>query len=354
MRNLQMALCLTLALAGWFPACSQASPEATQAEKSEAEKPQADKAVLAVVDGKPIVEDDLDIRGKLLQLEQQRYEVTLQAVEDVIAERLLEAEAGRRGVTLEALLENEIHSKVKDPTNLEVETFYEQQKQRIRRPLEDVRAQVAEGLKALQARQLHDELVANLREKSKVEVRLEPPRVPVELSQAPLRGPADAPVTIVEFSDFQCPYCKGIQPVIQQLRERYPEQVNWRFKDLPLTAIHPGAQSAAEAARCAGEQGKFWEYRDALFKADQVTLDMHKGVAESLGLDGEPFMRCMASGKYREAVETDGQEAEALGISGTPTFVINGIVLAGAQPLEEFTRVIESELSRKASRSAAP
>jgi protein-disulfide isomerase len=337
MRSFALTVCLTLVLSGWFPACSQAPSAATA----------PDPKVLAVVGGKPITEDDLDIRGELLQLEQQRYDITSRALENAIAQKLLEEEAARRGVTLETLLESEVQSKVAEPTDQEVEAFYQQQKERIRKPFEDIRSQLAGALKTLKAGKLQDEFVASLREKSDVEVRLEPLRVPVDLSHAPLRGPADAPVTIVEFSDFQCPFCRRIQPVIQELRRRYAKEVNWRFKDLPLISIHPGAQSAAEAARCAGEQGKFWEYRDALFKASQISQDMHKGVAESLGIDSKPFMTCLQSEKYRDAVQADSKEAQELGIGGTPTFVINGIVLAGAQPLEEFTRVVDSELRRK-------
>jgi protein-disulfide isomerase len=338
MRHLPVTLSLTLVLAGWFPGCAQAPPPGAAKAESKA---------LAVVGGKAITEEDLNIKGELLRLDQERYDITSRALENAIAERLLEAEAARRGVSLEALLETEVHSKVADPSDQEVTAFYERQKERIRRPLDDVRQQVAEALKSIKAGQVQDEFVAALREKSDVEVRLEPMRVPVELEHAPLRGPADAPVTIVEFSDFQCPFCKRSQPVIQQLRQHYPEQVNWRFKDLPLISIHPAAQSAAEAARCAGEQGKFWEYRDALFKADTVSVDMHKAVAESLGLDGAPFLDCLKSEKYRDAVQADSKEAQQLGIGGTPTFVINGIVLAGAQPYEEFTRVIDNELRRK-------
>jgi protein-disulfide isomerase len=339
-------VCLTLVLSSWFPACSQSPPAAAAADAANAAGA-ANAKVLAVVGGKPITEDDLSIRGELLQLEQQRYDITRRALENAIAERLLEAEAARRGILIEGLLESEVHAKVKDPTAQEVEAFYEQQKERIRRPLAEVRLQVVEALKSIRAGQLQDELVASLREKGDVELRLEPLRVPVNLAGAPLRGPADAPVTIVEFSDFQCPFCKSIQPVVQELRQRYPEQVSWRFKDLPLISIHPGAQSAAEAARCAGDQGKFWEYRDALFKAERISREMHKGVAESLGLDSEPFLACLQSEKYRDAVQGDSKEAQELGIGGTPTFVINGIVLSGAQPLEEFTRVIESELRSK-------
>jgi protein-disulfide isomerase len=339
MRIFPLTACLTLLLSGWFPACSQAPPAASAAAP--------DPKVLAVVGGETITEDDLDIRGELQQLEQQRYDIVSRALENAIAQKLLAEEATRRGVTLEALLDSEVHSKVAEPTEEEIKAFYEQQKERIRRPFDEIRSQLAGALKTLKAGQLQDDLVASLREKSDVDVRLEPMRVSVELDHAPLRGPADAPVTIVEFSDFQCPFCRRVQPVIQQLRQRYAKQVNWRFKDLPLISIHPGAQSAAEAARCAGEQGKFWEYRDALFQASQISRDMHQGVAESLGLDSKPFLTCLQSEKYRDAVQADSKEAQQLGIGGTPTFVINGIVLAGAQPLEEFTRVIDSELRKK-------
>jgi protein-disulfide isomerase len=347
MRNLPVALCLTVLLGGWMPACSQAPSETAQAQPKGGSQP------LVVVDGKAITEEDLGISGELLQLDQQRYDITNQALQNAIAERLLEAEAERRGVPLAALLDEEIRSKVEDPTDQEVVAFYEQQKQRIRRPLEDVRPQVAEALKSIKAGMLQDEFVAALREKSDVEVRLEPLRVSVELTNAPQRGPADAPVTIVEFSDFQCPFCKRAQSIIQQVRERYPTQVNWRFKDLPLNSIHPAAQAAAEAARCAGEQDKFWEYRDALFEAEQITENMHKGVAESVGLDSAPFFACLESNKYSEAVQADSLEAQKLGIGGTPTFVVNGIVMAGAQPVEEFSRVIEEELRRKGASSPA-
>ncbi len=345
MRPLPLSVCLTLVLSGWFPACSQSA--STAAPASASAPASKDSKVLAVVGGQPITEDDLDIAGQLLQVEQQRYEIVSHALDNAIAQKLLEEEAARRGVTLEALLKTEVESKVVEPTDKEVEDFYQQQKERIRRPFEEIRPQLAGALRTLKAGKLQDDLVASLRAKADVEMRLEPLRVPVDLSHAPLRGPADAPVTVVEFSDFQCPFCHRVQPVIQELRRRYAKQVNWRFKDLPLISIHPGAQSAAEAARCAGEQGKFWEYRDALFQAPQINREMHKGMAESLGLDSEPFLKCLQSEKYRDAVQADSQEAQDLGITGTPTFVIDGIVLAGAQPLEEFTRVIDSELRRK-------
>ncbi len=314
----------------------------------------ADKQpALAVVDGVPITDEELDIQGKLVQIRQQEYELRREALDQAIEKRLLEAEAKRRNVGLDELLQAEVRSKVAEPTDLEVETFYERQKSRIRRPLEDVRAQVVEVLKEDKARRIRDGLVANLRAKSSVEMYLDPPRLPVDLSQAPLRGPADAPVTIVEFSDFQCPFCKKVQPVLQQLSETYGDQLRWSFKDLPLNNIHPEAQRAAEASRCAGEQGKFWEYRAGLFEAPRVTQDLHQRLGESLGLDLDSFQECLASEKYRQLVEGDSEEATRLGITGTPAFLVNGILISGARPLEAFTEIIDRELQASKGRLAS-
>lgn len=330
-----------------FPFVLLGLPGAACSQTELAKEPAEKESVLAVVNGVSITAADLDIEGKLLQLRQQEYELRRGGLEEAIEARLLEQEAGQRGVSVEALLDEEVNSKVADPTDVEVETFYERRKSRIRRPLEDVREQVKDVLKQANAQQVRDRFVAGLREKGEVETYLDPPRLPVDLSEAPLRGPADAPVTIVEFSDFQCPFCKKVQPVLNQLADKYGDQIRWSFKDLPLTGIHPGALRAAEASRCAGDQGKFWEYRSGLFDAGRVTNDLHPKLGESLGLDMESFQSCLASEKYREAVQADGAEAEKLGITGTPAFLVNGILLPGARPFEAFIEIIDRELQRR-------
>ena len=301
---------------------------------------------LAMVDGKPITDEDLNVRGELLQLEQQAYDIRMQALEEVIADRLIEAEAAKRGVSKEELIATEISSKVSDPTPLEVEGFYEQQKARLRRPLEEVRPQVAELMKGLREREVRMGFVAGLRESSDVKVLLDPPRMTADLTGAPFRGPEDAPVTIVEFSDFQCPYCRRVQPTLARLQQEYGDKLRWSFKDLPLISIHPDAMKAAEAARCAGDQGKFWEYRAAMFESSQIDRSLHDRTAEELGLDQEKFTACLESDRYAEAVEKDLREAESMGLSGTPACLINGVLLSGAQPFEQFQAVIDRELEK--------
>ncbi len=306
----------------------------------------ADSTAVATVAGQAITDADLDIRGELMQLEQQAYDLRMQALEQVIGDRLIAAEAAKRGVEKDALIETEIKSKVADPTPLEVEGFYEQQKARIRQPLESVREQVVELMKSLRERDVRKEFVDGLREGSDVKILLDPPRVSADLSDAPFRGPEDAPITIVEFSDFQCPFCRRVQPTLLKLQETYGDKLRWSFKDLPLISIHPDAQKAAEAARCAGDQEKFWEFRAAMFEATQINRALFDQTAASIGLDGEKFTACLESDVHAEAVKNDLREAEALGLNGTPAFLINGVLLSGAQPYEQFEMVIKRELEK--------
>jgi protein-disulfide isomerase len=173
-----------------------------------------------------------------------------------------------------------------------------------------------------------------------------PQRIDVSDGGDPAIGPADAPVTIVEFSDFQCPYCKTFRDqTLNALLEEYGDQVRFVFRDFPLNQIHPYAQKAAEAAECANEQGKYWEMHDLLFaNSPNLGVDALKGFAEQLGLDTEQFNECLDSGRYADEVTADLQEGMSYGVSGTPTFFINGVRLVGAQPLANFQAIIDQEL----------
>jgi len=162
---------------------------------------------------------------------------------------------------------------------------------------------------------------------------------------APSKGPAAALVTIVEFSDFHCPYCRTVVPTIAQVLARYPDKVRLVYRDFPLDGLHPGARRASEAARCAGDQGKFWAYHDLIYAAEpDSSPEQLKRFAQQAGLDVGAFEGCLASGKHRPAVQQDVDEGIRLGVEGTPAFFINGRMLAGAQPLEAFVRIIDDEL----------
>lgn len=173
----------------------------------------------------------------------------------------------------------------------------------------------------------------------------------VSVGTLPVSGPADAPITIVEFSDYECPFCAAVEPVVQELLKRYPTQIRLAYRDMPLANIHPNAATAAHAARCAADQGQFWPYHDRLLaggpdaRRTQVAPEALAEHARALKLDLAAFDQCMASSRHLPAIQADLQEAKRLGLTGTPAFFINGRKVNGARPLEEFVAIIEAELA---------
>ena len=186
-----------------------------------------------------------------------------------------------------------------------------------------------------------------LRTQTTVRVLLEPPRAVVGTSDAPARGPADAPVTIVVFSDFQCPFCRAVAATLRRVETVYAGRVRVVFRDFPL-GMHPDAPKAAEAARCAGDQGRFWAMHDALFSRAGVTAADLRQHAGAIGLDLEQFAACLERGDHAAAWRADRAAGQRLGVTATPTLFVNGRLLAGAQPFEAFAAVIDDELARAA------
>lgn len=163
----------------------------------------------------------------------------------------------------------------------------------------------------------------------------------------PSIGPEDAEITIVEFSDFECPYCrKWHDEVYTQLMTAYPNKVRLVYRNLPLTQIHPQAMNAAEASLCAGDQNAYWKFHEKLFEnASNLGDDLYASIAADLRLNTTAFEKCMNDHKYLSAVEEDMQFAIDLGVQSTPTFFINGLAVVGAQPLSVFQQVIDDELA---------
>jgi protein-disulfide isomerase len=162
----------------------------------------------------------------------------------------------------------------------------------------------------------------------------------------PSLGPANAPITLVEFGDFQCPFCREWeQQTYQPLLQAYPGKIRFVFRDFPLTSIHPNAMPAAEAAQCANEQGKFWAYHDKLFGSENLGDQVYQQYAQDLGLDMTKFNTCLTSHKYASTIQADMDFANNLGVNSTPTFFVNGLAIIGAQPLSTFTSVIDKEMA---------
>jgi len=290
---------------------------------------------------------------ELSRLDQQRQSLLERKLNQLIGDKLVAQEAARRGISVDKLVKDEIEDKTPPVTQAEVNTFMTQNRARLPKADEtELRQRVAQYLEQQHESQQRDSFIAGLRAGSQVRVYLkevEPIRVKVDPSVGPALGSPQAPVTIVEFSDFQCPFCRGVVPTLKQMLAKYPDRVRLVFRDFPIPSLHPDAPLAHEAARCAGEQGQFWAYHDLLFERTSLNAAALKQYAADLKLDEKKFAECLDSGRARGAVSADVEEGARLGVSGTPTFFINGTPLVGNVPPADFQRAIERELARTAS-----
>jgi protein-disulfide isomerase len=315
-------------------------------------QPSKDSQKLAEIAGTVITRVDIDKSGgKQLQvLRQQLYQLERQKLDEYIGAMLLTQEAKKRGVSVATLLEQEVNSSVQPPSEEEIRGLYEKNKERIAVEFEKVRDQIRRYLHEQKITERKMEYFKTLRINGKVTTYLKPPelvRVDLSLNGAPSKGSEKAEVTIVKFEDFQCPYCKAVQPNFEEVLKRYDGKVRLVHKDLPLDELHPQARQAAEAARCADDEGKFWEYHDKLYASSpKAAPEDLKFYAKDLGLKQDSFDKCLSTGKYKAAIQKDMNEAASLGLTGTPTFFINGRELSGAQSIEAISQIIDEELSR--------
>jgi protein-disulfide isomerase len=291
--------------------------------------------------------ENLELERLRFEAEQlkKRHQILQEKTRELVGQRVLELEASLRRMDPQQLF-RQIDASVPEPTQEEIDQVWENNKDRIKDPKEQVEPQIRQYLKRQKSQQAFADFVSSLVEKFDVKYLLEPLRFEVAADGFPALGPADAPVTIVEFSDFECPYCAKVGPTLKQVLDHYGDQVRLVFRHYPLTSVHKQAQEAAEAALCAAEQGKFWEMHDSLF-ADQKDLSVGrlKATAGTLGLDQDAFSQCLDSNRQAEAVVTDVRAAMKAGVSGTPAFFINGRPVTGAVGFEKLAEIIDEELA---------
>ncbi|MBW2493849.1 MAG: thioredoxin domain-containing protein [Deltaproteobacteria bacterium] len=273
------------------------------------------------------------------------YEVRTRALKGLIDTMLVEKAAAAADLTSDDYLRQQVEAQG-DVPEAEISAFYNENIDQMGGlSLDEMRERIGAYLKE----QRVVTVVANLRDQADAEILLEPSRIEVE-AIGPAKGPDDAVVTIIEFSDFQCPFCQRVVPTIDQIAAKYPTQVRIVFRNLPLNNIHPRAQAAAEAAACANNQGKFWEYHDLVFANNRALSDEDlERYASEVGLEMADFRQCVQNRETQQIVDADTAVAETLQISGTPSFLINGIPMHGAQSLEAFSEVIDAEIARSAS-----
>jgi protein-disulfide isomerase len=307
--------------------------------------------VVARVSGGNLTLADLQKKegGKLLQAEYQYYLNERKALEDLIDNKLLADEAARRNMSLDQLMEKVVYENVKDPTEDQLQVYYEGLD--TKEPYEAVREDVLQHLRELRRNKARAAFVDNLRKQANINVTLMPPSVDLNIAKAYTKGSQDAPVVFVEFADYECPYCQKVNPQIQQLKKDYGDKVAIVYKDFPLP-MHHSSEKAAEAARCAGEQGKFWEYHDVLFYSKQVDVAAVKDHARVLKLNGEAFDTCLDSGSEAKAVNQDLAEGKDLGLTGTPSFFVNGHFFSGVIDYGTLKDMVNQQLNLAAAAQA--
>lgn len=325
--------------------------------------------VLATVNGKPITETEVMMaaaREVFNNLKPDRaYDLKRNALDQMIDDMLLEKEAAKKGISVSQLVK-QVQDKAGKATESEAEIFYKLKRSRFKdKSFDDVKKQLMAQLSFKKREQALKEYLQDLRSQAKIEVKLQRPRFTVSVDDDPVRGKKDAPITLIEFSDFQCPYCKRARPTVNRILSEYKDKVRYVFRDFPLS-FHLAAKPAANAANCAQEQGKYWEYNTELWentgilsKASQLIRDnkqdeadkfLKEGfarIAGKLDLNMDKFNKCVEEERYFAEIEKDLEEGQKSGVSGTPAYFINGIYISGAQPFSAFKKIIDEELKTK-------
>jgi protein-disulfide isomerase len=310
---------------------------------------QDDTSVVAEVGGVKVTMAELEQEesARLLSAHYQYYQAETRALNELIDKKLLEQKAKSENLTLEQLVDRDIKSQVKDPTEDQMKVYYEGLE--TDQPYEAVRGKILEKIRQLRTDKVRAAYVTALRVQTTVYVTLAPPRANVDLQSAQTLGPQKAPVTIVEFADYECPYCQKVAADVKKLQADLSDKVAFTYKDFP---IHGRSGKAAEAVRCAGKQGKFWELHDELYRSKELDVDQLKAQARALKLDSVEFDKCLDSGEQAAAVERDHKEGARLGISGTPSFFINGHFMSGALDYASLRQIVEQQLAVQGQGSA--
>lgn len=278
----------------------------------------------------------------LFQARNSFFDAQKKAIDEYFSEYLLEAQAKKENVTVPQLLDRHVNSKIApDPSEETLRVYYEGID--TTETYEAVRVKIIDALKQRRIQKLKTAYLQSLRSQANIAIRLAPPRAPLSVKDTPVRGASSAPLTLIEYADYECPYCQQIKPMLDKVEAEYKGKITFAFKDFPLP-MHANAQKAAEATRCAQSQGKYWEFHDLLFEKKQMDIPSLKGLARELKLDGSAFDKCVDSGEKADAVKAHLAEAQALGLQGTPTFFVNGRLFSGTS-YDALRAIIDEELS---------
>jgi protein-disulfide isomerase len=305
---------------------------------------QEESTVVAEVGGHRITAEELHQKeaSNLLQAQYKYYLAERQALDQLVDKELLEMQASKEGITVDELLKRHVTVEVKEPTEDQLKFYYEGLS--TEEPYEAVRTNILDTVRQLREKKARTAYINILKSDLGVVIELSQPSAKVDVTNAERLGSPTAPVQIVEFADYQCPYCQKVNPALAKIQEQLGAKVSVVFKDFPLP-MHANAEKASEAARCAGAQGKFWEFHDALFDNKKFGVLELKAQAHTLNLDQARFDHCLDSGEQADAVHKDLAEGQHLGLTGTPSFFVNGHFLSGAISYAKLQETVEQELT---------
>ncbi|MBI2711313.1 MAG: thioredoxin domain-containing protein [Bdellovibrio sp.] len=341
---------LSLALGVFFiSACSESAKAKIKMVTKQAPRP----GVVAKIGNEEITYEALigDDKMDFFELQKREFELKMERLNKLMVEKLIGAEAKKANLSLDEFISKKVIGGDLKISEKEYKNFVSEK----HIPEAQINAQIKEKIMAyLQNMKKEDkvkEYVAKLSDKSPIEVYFSKPKmvVPVDAGNGPTFGKAGAPVTIIEFSDFECPFCSRAAETVAQIKKKYGNKVKLTFRHFPLP-MHPNARPASEASMCINEQStdKFWKFHDLAFK-NQTKLDKAalEKYAKDAGADVKKFNECLASKKFADAIQKDMDYGSKLGVKSTPTFFINGQLLSGALPIESFSEVIDDELAEK-------
>ncbi len=333
------------------------SPQATTSPASADAGPPAETTphgddIAIEIDGREITMDEVDEHMKdqfmtefRRQSADKQYSLRETAAKDLVQKMIVDSEAEKRGISTDALLK-EIADSAPVPSAEEIAVWYKENQSRVRgAKLEDITPQIEQHLLSERRIAALNEIVDPILGKMSWRITLAPPRADLGTTRL-VRGASDAPITIMTFSDYQCPYCILAEPVLDEVLERYPDKVRVAHRHFPLESIHALARPAAEASMCAEAQGKFWEYHQAIFNlSGKLSKDSLAKIGRDLGLDIEELNACIDERRFKEFVDSDFAAGRAAGVTGTPSFFINGIVYSGSRDADGMSRQINLELA---------
>ena len=333
-------------------ACAKQTPASSTPSTASGGGLPPDK-VVATFNGGQVTAKELEesVRPKIKELENQMFQARKQGLEQLAMEKIIKAEAAKQGISEQDFIRKKVEAlPVTQPTEEQQKQFFERLKAGGQIPpdtkYEELKDRIAQALVGQQRQAQVQTVIGDLQKQANLKMDLPQPRVEVAAT-GPARGPKDAKITIVEFSDFECPYCGAAHDTVEKVMGEYAGKVRLVYRQFPLS-FHPHAAKAAEASLCAADQGTFWEYHDVLFKNQKKLEPMElKAHASEVGIDPQKFGQCLDSGDKKKAVDADQQAGLQAGVGGTPAFFINGIFLNGAQPIDEVKKVIDGELASR-------